>query len=368
MLGAAALVGMVGLTSCRTEPKKLTVSIVHAGPGRPWDIAFTPGGSMIWTERGGAIRIRTKSGIVRTLATVGDVVTGWEGGLLGLAVDPHYNDNRRIYTCLMSNISGNVDIRVARWRVNNASDALGSRTDIVTGIPVNQDGVQGRHAGCRPRFGPDGYIWMGTGDAATGTVPQDPTSLGGKVLRFDTNGVGAPGNAKPPMDPRIYDWGHRNVQGIAFSPEGKAYSVEHGTDRDDEINRLHPNTNYGWDPVTSPSDSTYDESQPMTDLSKFPNAHVAEWSSGFPTIAPSGATFLTGKQWAGWQSCLAVAVLKAKQLRVMCFDKAGAKVTDQFVKVTDRGRLRVAVEGPDGNLYVAVDNDPGTIVKITPSN
>ena len=106
----------------------------------------------------------------------------------------------------------------------------------------------GRHSGCRPRFGPDGRLWIGTGDAAMPTVPQSPTSLGGKVLRVNTSGKGVPGNAPAPFDPRIYTYGHRNVQGIAFSPGGKAYSIEHGTGRDDEVNRLFAGANYGWDP------------------------------------------------------------------------------------------------------------------------
>ena len=217
----------------------------------------------------------------------------------------------------MSNVGGSLDVRVVRWRVNNAVTALGSRTDIVTGMPVNTTGQTGRHSGCRIRFGPDGNLWVGTGDAATGTVPQNPTSLGGKVLRVNTDGQGVPGNAKPPFDPRIYTYGHRNVQGIAFDKDGRAFSIEHGTGRDDEVNRLVAGANYGWDPVPPGGGAGYDESQPMTDFTKFPNARKAVWSSGNPTIAPSGGTFLNGSQWAGWDGALAMAVQKDQHLRVL---------------------------------------------------
>lgn len=366
-VAALCFVSLTGLTGTRVAPRTLTVVKLYTRLGRPWDIAFSPGGSMFFTERGGKIRVRTTSGDLRTLATVPDVVISHEGGLLGIAVDPNFAENRRIYTCLLSNAGGAVDVRLVRWRVNNAVTGLGSRADIVTGIPVNQGSELGRHSGCRPRFGPDRRIWMGTGDAATGSVPQNPKSLGGKVLRVDTSGHPVAGNAKAPFDPRIYTYGHRNVQGIAFSPGGKAYSIEHGTDRDDEVNRLVAGANYGWDPVPPGGGAGYDESQPMTDLKKFPNAKKPVWSSGYPTIAPSGGTFLTGSKWAGWDHALAVAVLKDEQLRILAFNGDGTAVSQQWIRITDRGRLRVAVEGPDGNLYVAVDDDPGTIFKVTPT-
>lgn len=366
-VAALALLAAGGLTSCRPAPAGLTVTTVASGIGRPWDLAFTPHGTLFFTERAGAIRLRTTGGELRTLATPDDVVVASEGGMLGIAIDPAFATNRRIYTCQLSDAGGSVDVRVVRWRVNNAATALGSRTDIVTGIPVNQTGQLGRHSGCRPRFGPDGNLWIGTGDAATGSVPQDPTSLGGKVLRVDTDGRAVAGNAPAPYDPRIYSSGHRNVQGVAFSPGGKAYSVEHGTYRDDEVNRLVAGGNYGWDPRPLGGGSAYDESRPMTDLARHPGARTAVWSSGDPTIAPSGATFLQGSQWSGWDRALAVAVLKGQQLRVLALDRDGAAVTDQYVRITDRGRLRAAVQGPDGALYLAVDASPGTILKVTPT-
>ena len=118
-----------------------------------------------------------------------------------------------------------------------------------------------RHSGCRPRFGPDRRLWIGTGDAASRTVPQEPdvARRQGAAGRPPT---AAACRATPPapFDPRIYTYGHRNVQGIAFSPGGKAYSIEHGTGRDDEVNRLFAGTNYGWDPRPLSGPLFYDES------------------------------------------------------------------------------------------------------------
>ncbi len=203
---------------------------------------------------------------------------------------------------------------------------------------------------------------MTAGDAAMGTNPQNPASLGGKILRITTDGAGAPGNAGPPFLPQIYTYGHRNPQGVSFRPsDGAAFEVEHGTGCDDEVNKLVPGANYGWDPVPG-----YDESQPMTDKTKFPSAIDAVWSSGCPTIAPSGATFLSGSQWGSWNDALAIAVLKGTELRIMKWSAAEAQ-RSEWIRVEDQGRLRVAVQGPDGNLYIAQDANPGSILKVVPT-
>ncbi|MDZ7675779.1 MAG: PQQ-dependent sugar dehydrogenase [Acidimicrobiales bacterium] len=151
----------------------------------------------------------------------------------------------------------------------------------------------GRHGGCRLRVGPDGARWITTGDGAFSGTPQDLSALGGKVLRVNRfTGAGASGNpftgSGDPDVRRVFTSGHRNVQGIAFRPgSDEPWAVEHGPTRDDEVNRLVPGGNYGWDPGPG-----YDESVPMTDTAKFPDAVPARWSSGFPTIATSGADFL----------------------------------------------------------------------------
>lgn len=282
---------------------------------------------------------------------------------MGVAVDPNFSSNRYIYVCMTSRRApGNGDVRVVRVGVDTDWEGRTSRVDIVSGIPR----TSGRHSGCRLRWAPDGYLYVGTGDAATGVNPQSGSSLGGKVLRVTRTGAAAPGNnALVGFNPRIYTYGHRNVQGIAIRPAtGRVYSVEHGTGCDDEINLLAPGVNMGWDPVPG-----YDESKPMTDRVKFPSARVARWSSGCPTIAPSGATFLSGRQWKGWNGYLAVAVLKDNHLRIMRVDPGGmiSTVAERF---RARGvRLRAAVQGTDGALYLATDDDGpnGAIWRVAPS-
>ena len=231
-------------------------------------------------------------------------------------------------------------------------------------MPVNT--LIGRHSGCRPRFRPGTnppQLFVGTGDSASdGTIPQNLNSLGGKILCIDRDGNACPGNpgiGVSNFDDRIWSWGHRNVQGIAFTPGGLGYSVEHGTDRDDEVNFMFQG-NFGWNPVPG-----YDETQPMTG----PGGIAAVWSSGSPTIAPSGATLLTGAQWKGFNGALAMAVLKGKQLRIVYFDDLyGLTSIGSTVTMTGAGRLRSAVQGPDGNLYVSTDNGSNDqILLVVPS-
>lgn len=338
----------------------LNKAVIVSNLSNPWDMAFVSDGTMFFTQRGGTLSVRETNGTVRQVTAISEVVANGEGGLMGLALDPDFANNRYIYMGLSSNFGGSTDNRVVRWTINSGYTALNNRTDVVTGISYST----GRHSGCRIKFGPDGYLWIGTGDAAIGTAPQNKSVLGGKVLRVDRDGNAAPGNAGAGFDPRIYTYGHRNVQGIMFRPgTGQPFNVEHGTGRDDELNKLIAGANYGYDPVPG-----YDESVPMTDTTKFPSAITATWTSGNPTIAPSGGTFLSGSQWKDWNGRAAVAVLKDKFLMILELNTAGTSVlSNSEAFENDDYRLRSAVQGPDGNLYISTDNGSGDqIWRITP--
>jgi glucose/arabinose dehydrogenase len=330
-------------------PVRYDVLEISNGLANPWDLAWTPTGTLLVTERPGRISA-IGNGVVHLIGSPPGVVAAGEGGLMGLAVDPGFATNGWIYTCYMTAS----DVRVVRLTIGAGFSSLHSPQTIIAGLPRSS----GRHSGCRVRIGPtDGLLWVTTGDAAIGTNPQDPRSLGGKVLRVRTDGSIPPGNMQPPYRPEIYAYGFRNPQGITFSSDGTAYLIEHGSDRDDEITPLRAGGNGGWNPVPG-----YNESVPMTDLGAYPDALRPVWSSGFPTIAPSGGTFVTSSKWGTLAGThIAMAVLKDQHLRLVNVTNGASSPI-----VSGQGRIRVAVEGPDGNLWLATDANPGRILLVTP--
>ncbi len=369
---AVALAGLLAACTVTPGPGGSTTTTTPAGPvddvavadtiggfHRPWSIAFTPDGTLLVTERGGRV-VAVVAGARQVVGVIPDVVASGEGGLLGLAVDPNFSSNRLIYTCYDSGTGGIVtDVRIVRFRVAEDLGSLTDQTTVLSGIPAGS-GI--RHQGCRLAVGPDGMLWATTGDTAQPTPPQDPTSRAGKVLRMTLAGAPAPGNPRGSWDPYVYTLGHRNPQGLAFRPsDGAAFSVEHGTGCDDEVNHLVAAGNYGWNPVGA----GYDETKPMTDPS-IPGAIAAVWSSGCPTIAPSGATFVSGAQWGPWDGALAVAVLKGSRLMFVRIN--GTTLVGTDARLTDRGRLRAVAQGPDGSLWVAQDADPGALLRVVPTS
>jgi glucose/arabinose dehydrogenase len=287
-----------------------------------------------------------------------------EGGLMGIAFSPTFNagSDKHVFACY----STSSDNRVVRFDLDSDAAPGGRITNwnvIVNGLPHNTF-----HDGCRVRFQPGtGALFVSTGDGAVATAPQSPNVLGGKILRIDQNGAPWPGNAS---GTRWYTRGHRNPQGIAFRPgSNDPYSIEHGPDVDDEVNKLVNGANGGWNP--NDGAGHYDQSKPMTDPNLEPgNTMTPVWVSGGVTVAPSGGTFLSGPQWKAWDGALAVACLDGspsvgQRLLIMRMNAAGTALTEPPITVLDRGvRLRSAVLGSDGTLYVVTDG--GTIWKVVP--
>lgn len=331
------------------EPR-IETSVVVGGLKNPWDIVFLPDGTLAVGERRGQISL-IKDGDLLQIAAISDIYATGEGGLTGMTLDSDFVSNRFLYTCFNATNRGVVDVRLVRWKVAPDNNSLAERSDIVTGIPSNKTG---RHSGCRVRSANDGTLWVGTGDAATASNPQNPASLGGKILHVSREGKPVEGNLVAPFDQRIFSYGHRNVQGLALFDTPKdgvyGYSIEHGSDVDDEVNLLKPG-NFGW----APKSPYVEDGVPMTDSQRFPDAIAAVWSSGRPTIAPSGATILKGEQWGSWNGALAMAVLKGKHVRILTFDK-DYKILAEKPILGEFGRVRSATLGPDGALYLTTDN------------
>ena len=354
----------VTITRTVEDSPDITVVELVSGLSIPWDIAFTPDGTMLFTQLSGVLSSRLVDGAVQTVsADFSDLSARGTRGLMGIVVDPDFASNRRFYTC-----QGHTgpEVQVIAWTISADYTAATRVGDPLVGdLPA-----VAYHSGCRLRFGPDGYLWIATGDAFAVGAAQDLDSLGGKVLRVDAStGAAAPGN---PFGSPVYTYGHRNPQGLALRPDTRQmWLVDHGPTWDDEINLLTAGGNYGWDPVLADMPNVYTEQVPMTDLMKFPDAVEARWSSGEPTLATSGGIFLAGDDWEQWDGRLAVGTLKASELYVFEFTAAGTFVSQVVVPELDGtyGRLRTPMLGPEGALYVTTSNGGGAdrILKVAPS-
>ena len=336
---------------------ELAVSTVQDGLSIPWDLTFLPNGAFLYTQRSRlTVRLHRPDGTDVSVAIDNSTMwTSGETGLMSIVASPTFASDRLFWTCHGADAAaGGHQVQVTLWRLGPRARAAERVRNIVNGLPS----TSGRHGGCRLRFGSEGALYVGTGDAATTAYPQSLTSGGGKVLRVrPLSGRGWPDNrfaaASNPMKARLFTYGHRNVQGLALRSNGAMWSVEQGTYRDDEVNRLQVGGNYGWQPGPG-----YDETRPMTDFS-LPGKQIgARWSSGNPTIATSGAAWLAGAQWGDWDGALAVATLKDTSLRILTFTPSGVFQQIWTPPALDAGdRLRTPVLGPDGHLYVTTSNN-----------
>ena len=342
---------------------ELEVTTLLDGLDHPWDVVQAPDGTVLTGQRSGGFVVRRSDNTTGPVtADLSDLYARSETGLMGIALARDFAQSRTLYTCQGFSAGGVTDIRVISWTVDAGWTALTRTGTVVSGLPVST----GRHGGCRILASEDGTLLIGTGDSATPSVPQDPNSLGGKVLHVNADGTPAAGNPNPSSP--VYTLGHRNVQGLAVQPgTGRLYSVEQGTSVDDELNLLTPGGNYGYRPDRLPG--TYDESVPMTDPSRVPGAIEAVWSSGNSTLATASAAFASGPQWGSWDGSVVIGGLKSKKLIFVRLSDDGRSVDAQTYGLEDQyGRLRSVTPTANGSLLVTTDNgENDRVLLVTPS-
>lgn len=309
---------------------------------------------LLLTERDAArVWLRDRSGLHQVGFPSSEVWVSGETGLMSLAVDPAFRRNHRFYTCQGGDTSSGHDVEVHAWRLQAKPLRAEDAGTLLSGIRA----TTGRHGGCRLLIARNGSMIVGTGDAADENNDENLEVLNAATLRLNRF-TGAPWptnpfiNAPVATQRYIHTYGHRNVQGLAERSDGTLWSVEHGTDRDDEVNLLMPGGDYGWK-----AGGGYDESRPMTDQS-LPGLQIAaRWSSGYPTLATSGAAWVHGRGWGRLEGTLAVAALKGQRMLFLRFDREGRLVSVTTPpELRHYGRLRSVTSLPNGDLLVTTDN------------
>ncbi|WP_247738950.1 PQQ-dependent sugar dehydrogenase [Shimia sp. R9_2] len=416
MSAAAFAVGAVTMAvpAWAQNTTSLSHTVVLEDLENPWDMAFLDDGTMFYTEKCKGLSVLMPSGDITALlgmggvdgyaATAEDLFCEGQAGMMGVAVDPDFANNRRIYVYSTSNMVTPHTNRLMRMVVSEDFSTVSERIDIVEDVPYKMTatdhpfGGPGAHNGGRVRFNPaDGYLYLTTGDTHNSAVPQSPSLMGSKVIRIDTDGTPAAGNTPPVgFDKRTYTYGHRNVQGIAFHPTtGAAITAEHGPWHSDEITVLRNGGNAGWDPRPnmagrdacpddycgySPNQMVGDNRfaraswMPMTDFATYPNAMPPIWTNNGWSQGTSSAAFLEGSAWGDWEGAMVVGLMGigfggtplGQRIDVIQLTEDGTEVMDvtEMTLPMEPGRFRSLVSGPDGSLYAAVDE--GMIYKITP--
>jgi len=325
------------------SPHSLKIDVFIKNLQIPWGMAFLPNGDFIFNERPGKINLLKKDATTQNTIMFRAVNSTGEGGLLGIAIDPDFNTSHFIF--IYETTDSN---RVVRLKMEN--DALTQDKIIVRDI------VQaGNHNGGVLQFGPDGYLYIGTGDATVPSSAQNKNSLSGKILRVDKNGNPAPGN---PFNNRVWSYGHRNVQGFSWTKDNKMLATEHGPSGEfnwcchDEINLIEPGKNYGW-PLALGGTETDSLTPPLI-------------QSGSDTWAPSGCIFI--KNGPIWQNTLLVGALRGQRIIRFTPDQSDTQIISKADTLQDQfNRIRNIVQAPDGSILFCTSN-LGSINPPTPGD
>ena len=315
----------------------LNSDVIVDGLNNPWEIVFAPNGDIYFTERDGRIWKMSESGVAKVIQTFpksGSV----EGGTLGLALHPDFEENNKIYVYQTNLELEFYQNKVFSFEVDE--NTLSNKQLILDGIPGAP-----WHDGGRIKFGPDQKLYISTGDAINPSWSQDLSSLAGKILRINSDGTIPDDN---PFDSSpVFSYGHRNPQGLAWSSDGMFVSSEHGPSGEqgyghDEINVILKGKNYGWPNIVGNS-SDENFVNPIT-------------HSGQLTWAPSGMIFYDSEKISSFNGKFLVGTLRGEHLMVVDIDDDGSLISTEKYFEGEFGRIRTAQIDPDGNLYLLTAN------------
>lgn len=363
-LAAAVMAATATLLGPAAAQSKIDAKIVVRGLENPWGLAFLPDGSALVTEREGRLKIVADGKISGPVEGVPEVAAVGQGGLLDVAIDPAFTQNRLIYLSFSEPGDGGAGTAVARGRL--VQDGATTRLDEVAVIfRMEKKTSAGQHFGSRLVFAPDGNLFVTTGDRGDGKRAQDFMDHAGAVIRIATDGSipqDNPFRSAQNAKPELWSKGHRNVQGAAWDPvTGALVTVEHGARGGDEINRPEAGKNYGWPEIS------YGKNYSGTKIGVGTEAEGFEQPLHYwdPSIAPSGMVSYQGDMFPDWKGDLLVGALKFEMLVRLDRDASGTITGEERMLRGRFGRIRDVREAPDGSVWLLTDEANGSIVRVS---
>ncbi len=368
-LAASAVMTPRALALQTNAPKAATTPInvetVVQGLEHPWAIQFLPDGRLLLTERPGRLRIASKDGkLSAPIGGVPQVHAQGQGGLLDVRLADDFGATGTIFLSYAEpREGGKAGTTVARARL--ILDGANARLDGVTTIFRQQPALStSHHFGSRVVPAPDGSIFITTGDrGGPRTEPQNPANHIGKVIRIMPDGKPAADNPKlPGWAPEVWSIGHRNIQGAAIDPAtGKLWTVEHGARGGDELNQPEKGRNYGWPVITYGRDYSMAKIGEGTSKDGMEQP-VYYWD---PSIATSGLAIYSGSLFPAWKGNFLVGGLSGARLSRLVVE--GGSIVGEETLLSDTGdRIRDVRQGPDGAIWVVIDDRKGKVLRLTP--
>jgi glucose/arabinose dehydrogenase len=357
-----AFEGQTRIASVKTATE-YEFTILDTTFARPWGIVALPDGRFLITEKSGTVRLAATTGTPGApIAGIPKVNSDGQGGLLGICVDPAFEQNRMVYWVFSEPLAAGNVTAVAKGKLSADEKKMEGVTVIYRATPAYKGTL---HYGGRVRFSKDGNLFVSTGersDLETRPQAQDINSGLGKIVRITTDGkpvAGNPFEGKKDARPEIYSYGHRNVQGIAFHPAtGDLWETEFGPRGGDELNRVEPGKNYGWPVITYGIEYNGNTIGDVIQQKEGLEQPVYYWD---PVISPSGITFYDSDVMAEWKNNLFISSLSGMHICRLVIEN-NKVVGEERLLAGEEQRFRDITQGNDGALYAVTDQ--GRLYKI----
>lgn len=348
-----------------TEKAAVRVDTIASGLDNPWSVEVMPDGAYIVTELGGTLRIISDGKASAPISGVPEVARIGQGGLLDIALDPGFADNRTLFLSLAVADGSSYGTAIIRGGLSKDGKTL---TQVQELFRMNRFTGKGQHFGSRIAVAADGSLFFGIGDRGERDRSQDMRDHAGAVLHIKPDGSIPADN--PYKDGKtglaeLWSKGHRNPQGITIDPEnGRLLTVEHGARGGDEINMPEPGRNYGWPVITYGKDY----SGVKIGVGQAADGYEQPLHYWDPSIAPGAIDVYRGAMFPEWNGNLLVAALKFELLARLERDESGAVVAEEQLFEGEFGRIRDVKVAPDGSILMITDGDGGALLRVSASS